>query len=548
MPIVPIENMLMVSPNFLYSEKYWTILSNYVSTTYGTSEITEPKLVQNILKECFKLLEKEFLSLINTQNKASFYLYVHNFHENSIELWQKEVNGVKLDINKTDFNATRRILKIILEQSCALNLVGAVNFGDEMFQNRFEYLQQLEELLYLGYWAIGISEYIARGQLFPKSIGIRVKNKELNILIYPIYKHLFDFIDKDIPRHSSKVVLDDTITEFKQILKVTLGLDYDILASITNEQLSNPNYRFGVMKIQDLIDFFVKEKNYNREYLTDYYNGLTVTSNNYLSFENCIIKNQDIHRHTYRPILQMNIDNQVYCIIGRNKWLESMLLLSTNAIPFGWYPNEWQKHIGIKNFVNQQEDRHDSILEIPIMELLEKYCFKFDNNVKSLKQLKGNNINIDKKQGIGEIDIIFLDEKDDILYICECKHLRSRFDVNNWKRDYSNFKDKYETQLDNKTNWAEQNIDNIRQHFIKKYNLDDLDLSNYEVVGLFVINAPTLYMYNGKYRVVTILDFENILTGNFIDKKFLFTDENTGKETLITYPYFDSIDANWENL
>jgi hypothetical protein len=55
-------------------------------------------------------------------------------------------------------------------------------------------------------------------------------------------------------------------------------------------------------------------------------------------------------------------------------------------------------------------------------------------------------------------------------------------------------------------------------------------------------------MYNGKYRVVTILDFENILTGNFIDKKFLFTDENTGKETLITYPYFDSIDANWENL
>jgi len=155
------------------------------------------------LKECFKILGGKFSELIESLNLASFYLYVHNFHENSIELWKLQLEGQQLPMNESDFAIIRRILKIILEQGCANNLKGCVNFKQQITEKRDEFQMYLEELLYLGYKAIELSDYIARSQLFSKSVGFQIQEGDLNILTYSPYNYIYDYIDQDIPKHNS---------------------------------------------------------------------------------------------------------------------------------------------------------------------------------------------------------------------------------------------------------------------------------------------------------------------------------------------------------
>lgn len=112
--------------------------------------------------------------------------------------------------------------------------------------------------------------------------------------------------------------------------------------------------------------------------------------------------------------------------------------------------------------------------------------------------------------------------------------------MNNWRRDYSNFKDKYEAQLTRKIKWTSENKNIISAHFSIKNN-EKLDFSQYEIRGIFIINAPTIYMHNGVYRAFTITDFNELLIRNYRDVKFEFTDENSGEKILIEFPYFDNI-------
>jgi hypothetical protein len=216
-------------------------------------------------------------------------------------------------------------------------------------------------------------------------------------------------------------------------------------------------------------------------------------------------------------------------------------LITTNALPYGVCPSEWIKYRQIKNFVEYTSLNHDKVLEFPLQELLRRHDYKFDNNIKSLKRIKGDNVNIEKKEGVGEIDLIFLDEKQCIIYVCECKHNRTRMDINNWKRDYWNFKATYEKQLGNKLSWTDSNKNILGEHFSTIYSEERIDLSTYQTKGLFIINAPTIYMYNGKYRAITLTDFENLLIGQFDDVQFHFINEDSGKEFFVEHPYFDNL-------
>jgi hypothetical protein len=539
MPINNIEGISMIFPDFSCSKNYWEELSNYVTENYGKEEITDNQLVQQVLKECFKILEENFMNLINNETRASFYLYTNNFHENSIELWRNQIQGNTLPIDEGEFATTRRILKIILEQSCGLNLIGAPNFQQEIENNNNNYQSCLEELLYLGYRAYTLTEYIATSQLIPNAIGINIE-KDLEILTYEPYNQLLNFIKQDIPRHDRDVQLYQTMEEFKNILREKFGIDYNIAASIVNEEIRNPDYRYAFVRLDQLINYLVENRNYNRTYLSDFYNGLTLSRENYLSFEDCILRNQKSNRYTYRPILKLNIDGEYYCLIGRNKWGESLSTLSTNALPFGICPEEWKKYDSINKFITEIENNHDKILENPAIEILQQNNFKFDNNIKSIKKENGNNIRIDK-QGIGEIDLIYLDEENELIYIGECKHNRSRFSMYNWRRDYNNFKNNYENTLERKVNWLSDSKHLIEEHFKIKYNTDDLNLSDFNIRGIFIINAPTFYMYNGKYRAFTVHEFNNLIRGSFKDIIFKFKNETNNTEYFIRHPYFDNL-------
>ena len=540
MGIIRTHNKKVVLANFEYKDKYCPILSKLVFEKFGNEEINEPNLVQETLKECFLSLCKIFEEKLSEEKRASFYIFCHNLHEDSIDLWRLQTQNIPLNINEEDFASSRRVLKIILEQSTKLDLVGTPNFFYEMRDNLEVYVNLLEELLYIGSWCLVISENTARSQLFETSTGIQVIEDELNILTHQPYPELFKYIFYDMPRHNSKVALSDSMIEFKQIVEDNYGVKYDDLASFINQQLQSPIYRLGLTKIEPLKTNIIKELKCDENFINDFYAGLTVNKDNCLSIEKCFFNNQSEFRFTYRPILELNVDGQIYNLIGYNKWLESMSLLSTNAFPFGLYPTEWTRHQKIKEFVHKTNNTHDKILEDPIVQVLNEKSFFNDSGVESLKQPNGQNINI--KNSVGDIDIMFIDVDYELIYVCEGKHNRSRHDMNNWRRDYSNFKEKYESQLERKVDWVNQNKNIVETHFQQIYPVDfKVKLADYEVRGIFIINAPTVYMYNGKYRAMTITDINDLLERNFTDVKFEFTNESNGEVTLIEYPYFDNV-------
>lgn len=525
---------------FSYSEKYWHILSDHVTEKFGDTEISEPSAVQETFKECFQILGGKFTELILSQKLASFYLFVHNFHENSLELSEKQLNGQKLPIDESEFAVIRRVLKIIIEQGCANDLIGCPSFRQETDDKRLEFTKYLEELLYLGYLCIEVSDHIAMCQLFPKSIGFQVKEKLLNFYIYPPYKFVYEYIEKDIPKHNSSVEVTNVIKEFLDIWKKDLGVDYGILGSIIFEQEKNYNYRFLVTKFATLIDTVVEDYNYDRDIVQDFYSGLMISKENKLSFEDCILRRQDIRRYLYRPIVKLNIDKAEYCLFGKYKWIESFISITSNALPFGVCPVEWKKYKPISTFVKYLQNTHDKILEDPAIYLLTQKGIKHDRNVNSIKNKKGNNISILKK-GIGEMDIVFLDEMEKSIYVCECKHNRSRFDYFNWRRDYHNFKKSYEAQLCNKVNWTSENKILLLDHIEIKYATRIENKEDYVTKGVFIINAPTIYMYDCLYPTLTLHNFEELINGKYESAQFIYTDENEN-EHIIKLPYFQNLD------
>lgn len=536
-----IQDKYIVLPDYNYSEKYWPILSKIVFDKIGEAEIKTPLQVEEILKNCFEVLCSILMDKISEQKKASFFMFCHYIHEDSIQIWQKQLEGLQLGEIEEDFAASRRILKIILEQSCKFDLVGTPNFCTETISNIKSFTKILEELLYIGTWCYTLSEYISRSQLFPNSIGIKVENEELVLLTYQPYPKLFEFIFIEQQKHDSDIVLSDSMLGFKELLKNELGIDYNVFASFIVKQNGNAKYRFALFQIDSIVKELHNEYSYNEEVINTLFAGLTVNKSNSLSIQDCILKNQHENRYIFRPIVELKIDGQLYHMVGYNKWIESFILLSTNSFPFGCYPPEWKKYKVIETFIKEVDDTHDKLLEEPIVKLLEDDNIVMDSNVESIKQIKGNSLNISKT--VGDIDILFLDEKNKIIYVCECKHNRSRHDLNNWKRDYSNFKSKYEAQLERKVNWVESNKQLIENHLKTKYpGRDLLNLDEFQTKGIFIINAPTVYMFDGKYRAFTISDIKDLLSEKYNDIKFEFTFESTGKKLLVEHPYFKNLD------
>lgn len=538
MSIKTVYNKNLVLPNFDHSEKYWPILTDLVKNEINDQEISEPGIVQDILKKCFTKLCQVFEEKINQQKKASFFICCQYLHEDSLDLWQLQLKGINLGVNEEYFASSRRTLKIVLEQSTKLDLIGSSNFLIELQQNQNEYIMILEELLYLGHWCIALSEYTARSQMFPKSTGLKIEDGEFTILTYQPYPELFKFIFNDIQKHSSKVALSDSILEFQNLIRDHFKIEYSDLSSFILQQTKQPGYRFSLAKINSLIQKLHEETNGNEDFIENFYSGLTVDKTNCVSIEKSIYNNQDEKRHVFRPILELTVDNKKYNLIGHNKWLESFTTLTTNCFPFGLYPEEWRQFKEIREFIHKIDNTHDKILQKPIIDILNAQKIYYEIDIESFDQGNGTNINI--KNSIGDIDILFIDDKTKSIYISECKHNRSRFDMNNWKRDYTNFKSKYEQQLDRKVDWAEKNINVIETHFKTRNVNFKSPLNEYNIKGIFIINAPTIYMYNGKYRAFTIHDISQLLTTGYIDIKLEMISEDKSKKYLIEHPYFDN--------
>lgn len=543
MPLLQIGELKVVVPNQTYKNKYWPIVTKHVKNKYGTKEITDANEVQQILKECFQILCNEFNSLIKQLPNASFFIFVQALHEDSIEIWKHQLSGPKFQINQEEFAGSRRIMKYILEQGCTIDMKGHPFFFKEICEQMQSYTKHLDELIYIGSWSFAISEYIARSQICPHSINIQVQKEELNILINVPFNSLFNYIFEDKDRHKSSVVVSKCIYELEEILTKDVGLNLSHISGFLSNQLQDKKYRFGAFKIDELLSDLHDTFGYPKKTLAQFYSGLIVKRENVLSIDQSILKTQDERRYMYRPILQYKIDGEDYFCCGAHKWSESMTQLATNSFPFGQFPSEWKSIPGLNNFIKKVMNTHDKVLEDPAIDTIKKHELKFDRNITHLKKANNQNISL-VKANLGEIDLAFINEQELIIYIAECKHNRSRYEFYNWNRDIKNFREKYEAQLRNKSNWVQENKLEFLEHLELVHNCVISNKNKYRIVPLFIINAPTLYMYDSDFLVVTLHDLNLLLEGKH--KTIQFNGELNGKPISFLPPYFQNAEALFE--
>lgn len=537
MAITKINGRTIITYEYESCQKlYWQSMSDFIIEKYGRKRFEESDEVTNIMNDCFNYLLKEFSKIITPINKLAFYRYCFFLHEESLNLLIDSRSGFILSdhVNEADFSRYRRILKLILEQGCDQELLNnpKAKYADFLI---FENI--IEKLFYLGTWLYSIADHIA----YQKMVGDvkAISFEENDILIEwkndlgKLYTHLFTNSYGDY----EKAISEDSLTnELIDAINENYEIDYKIACGIIFEI-----QKYHSNSIYQTIEPYILPINLSNYFGIDiesakqFYSGLSLKKDNKMSILNCILKPYSTERYLFRPILVYNIEGVERAFISKNKLAESIYILASNAILWNTLPNNWLQNVKMQKFINRKGNKHDGLLEDEFQKSLEVNNFKFARNVKSLKTSTANNVNIDNHL-CGEIDFIILDESRNIVIVADSKYNKAKYEGVGYRTDYSNFINKYETQLSKKIQWIEQNLLIVQSHFRKIYNSPELFIENYNVSGAFFINTPTFYMYNSKFMVVTIAKINQYLQDGIINEPINIEYEGLNYE--YTYPYF----------
>ena len=153
---INIENHLLFTYEYRpYKEIYWNDLSQLMVTKYGGMKIDDFEKVNDCLNDCFLYFIGKFEDIIEYIDNFKFYCYIFRLHEDSLKLMLKEREGnLKLFemIEESHFAVYRRVLKIILEQGCNVEM----KWGKVDYTSIHEFNENVQRLFYIGMWLYNI--------------------------------------------------------------------------------------------------------------------------------------------------------------------------------------------------------------------------------------------------------------------------------------------------------------------------------------------------------------------------------------------------------
>lgn len=130
----------------------------------------------------------------------------------------------------------------------------------------------------------------------------------------------------------------------------------------------------------------------------------------------------------------------------------------------------------------------------------------YDNNVKKFIT-NGKPIFANK-----EFDLIIICKQTKQIFIAECKYLKGRFNAVDQLHDFNEFNNSFIGKLNNKVQYAKNNIFILERHFKLKYSIDNMNFNDFSVKGIFIINTPTFHIYlQPEFQIITISDITKYL-------------------------------------
>lgn len=537
-----IDGHLMLRYSDTPADIYWTEVSTYISNKYGSDQILDHQIVEKILFDSFQFMADRFKSLINEEKALTFFLYVFYLHEESIKIYRKNTfEGLSLyPVANNEFAMYRRVLKNVLEQGCEIDLT----WGD--FPTSEEVLRmdkKMQDLIYLGRWLYDLADSIALHKMVNNFHAITFEAIDDMVIDFQYhYAELYNDLFPQLQEDYEKAIADDqSVHKLRHAIDICFGIEYDFAVGVIFKIKAHfSDTEFQTIQPHVLPQNLVGQYGISTEEATRFYAGLTLSRSTKMSLEDLVYKPYNMNRYMFRPILVYKIGGEDRALVGKEKVMESIFVMSTNAIHWNALPSEWLTNRGMGQFLNELGNEHDKILEDAIEKKVRENNLPSVRNIKSFKQADGDNININNAIA-GEIDFIIINEKLKKLFVADSKYNRARYEVVGFRNDYSLFVKQYEPKMEKKTNWVRDNLPVVTAHFRMVYNRPHLDLTGFEVEGVFFINTPTFYMLNGKYKAITLNHLSDYLLGKFAFKHFTYinNDPNTDNQyDIICHPYF----------
>jgi hypothetical protein len=527
-------------------EKFRTELSAKLIEKFGNKTFDAEEITL-IISYSLDYFVSRFKEICHGETSIRFYQHVFKFHDQATEAsYNFPRQNLSEDISLSYLATYRRTLKLIMEMGCDISMHNNEKTSPALIE-RIE--KQLSDLIYLGDMIFTCASLYAEQSMIEDVADISFSDKGLFVFSRRHhYNFIFEHLIKNSTEQLGEAVMDDSelngFEDLKTAIKDCLGIGYDevghLIATIHEMNKEKGGDRVGVeWKTLPLnMEAMFGADLQNSEL---FFKGVTLDKNNKMDLLECAVKQYKLNRYLYRPIIIWSVDGTDYAFFSKHSWMETFIQLSSNAIPWGKAPKEWLQNRCLKEYVHRKEDDHDRWLDDVVEEKLKKNGLKYDRNVENTIHLKGRT-SIDV-QGLGEIDFIIISEEAKTLFIVDCKHLLGRYDIPSQRNDYNAFtsgKKPYNDTLERKIRWFERNLNLVKEHFQLKYDDKAIDLSDYKVEGVFIINTPTLYMYNSQYRIYTIPQIEDVFLGKHIDPTFsvVIDEELQTKFLNIDYPYF----------
>lgn len=540
LPSQGVKNIRYVTLNPRFSDDYWLQISKLVRFEYGVGKLTDPAVVRQALDDIYALLVENFERVATASSSVGFLMFVHRMHESSVlisNLFHSGSTEIEAQLSAQDLKElpnTRRVLKLIMEAVLKEQFAEDINeqvVGDALVtpQN----VARLEELLYLGGHALEIKEYINICSLYEKSVALQSSWKNrLVILLKSPYNHVFDTVQRDIASYRNNAY-EGINEELDDALQANFG------SNLTHFLQGLPGLGTFIVPREQWIEEQVAAD--KQDDARPFYAGLTLTAANKMALADSFQKMQSNTRLIYRPIIEFqDKTGNPYWIVGSGKAYESMHALQTNALLWGHLPNEWKTNAAMREFAKGLESRRENLMIDQIAGILVERGVTHDTNLKRLLNLKGQAFNI-ATTGLGEIDIIFLNEADKVIYVGECKNNRPRFDVFYWKGEQRQFAEGYETKLARKHTWVSEHKQQVQDHFNYKFNTE-FDFSDWTVQAVFFLMTASIYKYDGAFLVLTVKDISEFLDNGF-QYRYPFLEFRRKDRTTyeVHYPYFKNL-------
>ncbi len=537
------NNIIIIKPSPDLEQKYCKELSHLILKNFGRPYYPENK-VKEILSYSLKFYVRKFKSLIDQTKYYEFYRQVFLLNEMAASFKMGSKNSdFNEEINTEYLAKYRRILKMILEQACSLQLHKSTLPNKEFKPILFT---TISELLILGEKIYDCSASYAEHSLIEDPNNISFDENDLYILSRR--HHYEDGFRKIVNMEqwgvNNWVIDPNGEMDFDKILNKVFGFSYGKFNELIIKLFIYNNWRvrdIAIFQKEHFINICVEYLKTTKEIAKQFIEGLVLTNKNKLSIQMLATHPHTYDRMLHRPFLEWNIDGQEYYLFGRFSLFEAISSIQFNAIPWEKAPSEWLVNKDFKNYVITKKELHDKWLDDAVENKIKMTDCLYEKSVKTIKT-KEKYIRLDNKV-CGEIDFIVINKKTKIIFLLECKHLIARSDMANWKQDLASFttnKKAYNKTLQKKINWAKHNLAELESHFQHKERDCNLSLLNYKVKGVFVINTPTFYMYNSDLRIYVYHDIDKVLTGEYHDKIYSLYSigEKVDSHILIKFPYF----------